>query len=422
MGIPEQGGALQWEVFDEQAERALDFHHPVARHLRAVIKAARGRSRFRRRERHARLTGGMALEWSEPFEEDITAIAVGDAILCGTSSGRVIRKDADSGATLWENRLDHAVSAVCLMDGTPWSGEYGNTPAGSVAVGTTQSTLSVLDGRNGNALWTRALKNISGRGEKVVDIAVADLYGDGRRHLLAATAGWYVNAYTLEGEPLWDTWIRYHVITRLNVLDADGDGKAEVMVGNIYSTPLTVHNADGSFRWSTLEQVGAEGNATTPRRGIRLTEMVVQDINEDGVREIIYGTADGWLYAVSPVDGRECWRLNVVGEVTGLSAAGEHFYVSTEFGRMYGIDRYGAIVWSRTVSDQINGLALCGAHLVASDDTGLYRCDRSGNPSGSLTTPASVTGMVASGDRLYGVLGGTQLCRIHLMNFDDDIR
>jgi hypothetical protein len=108
------------------------------------------------------------------------------------------------------------------------------------------------------------------------------------------------------------------VITALQAADVDGDGRAEVIVGNTYSTPLTVHEFDGAFRWSTLEQVGAEGNATTPRRGIGLTQLRLCDLDGDTRQEILYGTEDGWLFAVEPRRGEELWQLNIVGKVVGL--------------------------------------------------------------------------------------------------------
>ncbi|SVE21833.1 uncharacterized protein METZ01_LOCUS474687, partial [marine metagenome] len=156
-------------------------------------------------------------------------------------------------------------------------------------VGTPDSDLLALETGRGEIRWQRPLENLNRARSPVTALAVADLDGSGKQSVLAATAGWYVNAFSASGQALWANWIRYHVITALCVEDLDGDGKAEVVVGNVYSTPLTVHNWDGSFRWTTLEQVGSEANGTTPRRGVGLTRMVTGDLDGDGLREIVYG-------------------------------------------------------------------------------------------------------------------------------------
>ena len=125
--------------------------------------------------------------------------------------------------------------------------------------------LAALEGRSGEQRWTQTLKN-SGWGAKVSGLAVADLKGQGRTSVIASTVGWYINAFAADGTLEWAEWVRYHAITALAVADVDGDGQAEVIAGTEYSTPLNVHNSDGSFRWTTFEEVGSEGNATTPRR------------------------------------------------------------------------------------------------------------------------------------------------------------
>ena len=144
----------------------------------------------------------------------------------------------------------------------------------------------------------------------------------GKLSVLAGTEGWFVNAFGHDGSSQMGRMVS---ISRHYRAESGRYGRrwksAEILVGTEYCTPLTVHNFDGSFRWSTFEQVGSHGNATTPRRGICLKHMVLCDLNHDGILEIIYGTEDGWVYAVKPQDGAELWHTNLVGEIAlGLSS------------------------------------------------------------------------------------------------------
>ncbi len=102
-----------------------------------------------------------------------------------------------------------------------------------------------------------SLANMWNRGTRVSAIDVADLEGNGDLNVLAGTEGWFVNAFAPDGE-LLDGPNGFDITPspRLQAADVDGDGKAEILVGTEYYTPLTVHNFDGSFRWSTFEQVG----------------------------------------------------------------------------------------------------------------------------------------------------------------------
>ena len=158
--------------------------------------------------------------------------------------------------------------------------------------------------------------------------------------------------------------MRYHEITALAAADVDGDGQAEVIAGTEYSTPLNVHNSDGSFRWTTFEEVGSEGNATTPARArYRPDPSQLVDVDGDGVREIAYGTQDGWIYAVKPQDGAEVWHVNIVGEVVGLIAFPFGLVAASEFGELYAFSYRGELRWHVQIGEWIRAIAPVGNTL-----------------------------------------------------------
>ena len=369
-------------------ERELDDPELAARIRRAPEASPAGLPAAR-----PPVSGGLTERWRREFPHRIRHVCVSDdgklLLAYGTEVACLC---AATGETVWSRCIDAegGASRVHLSD---IDGD-GNPEA---MMGTEDSQLIVLEGDSGVERWRREMANMFNRGTRVSAIAVADLEGNGDLSVLAGTEGWFVNAFANDGSPRWAEWFRYHAITALQVTDTDGDGRAEVLAGTEYYTPLTVHNFDGSFRWSTFEQVGSHGNATTPRRGIGLKHMVLCDLDRDGVLEVVYGTEDGWIYAVKPQDGEEIWHVNLVGEITGLVAMDDVIIASCEFGMMYGFDFIGNMEWHRNEAQWIHALAESGGTIAAAANRREIRTyDVEGHCQGSLELPANVTSLSAA--------------------------
>ncbi len=393
-------GRVYAESF-QGAFRTLDARSSVGRHLLQVLQHTPPVVVPPAIPPKAPPAGGFRPRWQQPLPAT-TAALQGDQLAVGTAEGKLLGLALESGAVQWQMDLGTPASALLLAD------VDGDREAELIA-GTTDSQLFLL--KAGQERWRRPLQNISNRGAAVTALAVADLTGAGPQSVLAGTAGWYVNVFAADGTPQWANWFRYHSITALAVADVDGDGRAEVMAGNVYCTPLTVHNFDGSFRWSTLEQVGSEGNATTPRRGICLTQLNLWDVDGDGVQEIAYGTADGWLYVVKPQDGAEVWRYNLVGEVRGLLRTDEGLLTASEFGGLYCFGPKGQVRWRVQLSSWIRRLVRSGEVLVLETESGLLRCDLKGHPTGSHPLEHPVAGLwPCPGGVVLALAGGPLTC------------
>ncbi|MCC7262283.1 MAG: PQQ-binding-like beta-propeller repeat protein [Candidatus Latescibacteria bacterium] len=356
------------------AYRTLDARSPVGRQLRRLLLEEEPIPGPRPTAAALPQDRGFRTRWQHPVA--VTTAAVhGEELALSTTEGLVQSRSLVTGQVQWQ--ADLGAPATCLL-----LADLDGDRAPELLAGTADSQLVLL--RQGQAQWRQPLRNIWGRPARVNALALADLEATGQASVLAGTAGWYVNAFAADGTPRWANWFRYHPITALAAADVDGDGRAEVMAGNVYSTPLTVHNHDGTFRWSTLEQVGSEGNATTPRRGIGLTHLCLWDADGDGVREIAYGTADGWLYLVKPQDGAEVWRYNLVGEVRGLALTASGLVAASEFGGLYCFGEEGQVRWRHHLSRWIHRLVLSGEVLVAETKAGLLRCGTDGGITGFL--------------------------------------
>ena len=360
--------------------------------LAAAVRSVQAVPAVKPAARRPSVSGGLAQRWRRAFPADVRDISVADdGEMLLASANDVVRLNGATGESVWSRQIDAEGGASRVLvsdidgDGKP-----------EALVGTEDSQLIVLEGDTGDERWRRGLANMWNRGTRVSGVAVADLEGRGDLSVLAGTEGWFVNAFAADGAPKWAEWFRYHAITALKVEDTDGDGRAEILVGTEYCTPLTVHNFDGSFRWSTFEQVGSHGNATTPRRGICLKHMVVCDLDRDGILEIVYGTEDGWVYAVKPHDGAELWHINLVGEISGIVVKEDVLIVACEYGALYGFDFNGTMKWRNHETQWIHALAeSCGTIAVAANRREVRTYDKEGRCQGLLQMPANVTSLTA---------------------------
>ncbi len=331
-------------------------------------------------------------------DEDDSRLIVADA------EGGLICASLDDGSEIWRVTLPSPASVLRTAD-------IDGDGTAEVLVGMTAAEFSVLDGATGTERWRQPLKNLYDSKAAATVVRVADLEGDGQLSVLVGTAGWFVNVFTTDGTPKWAQWFRYHVITAVEAADVDGDGRAEVIVGNTYSTPLNVHEFDGTFRWSTLEQVGAEGNATTPRRGIGLTQLRLSDLDGDGRQEIIYGTEDGWLFAVDPLAGEEIWQHNVVGKVVGLEVTQTGVIAANEFGDVYVLSKSGEITTHRHVSEWIRETTRSAdGMLLAIEGGDVLQLDASGLVTGSQRVPSEIRQLHADPRRIVCLLDDGTIC------------
>ena len=404
-----EGAHWTWQVFDGSPATLKVGQSETAHRICDAMDAVAPESLPAAPEPPSlRPQNGWSAAWSRDLgSTEISAVAIdGELLLVGTEEGEVVQLELGDGAAMWSHQLgpDRIASALLLAD-------IDADGAVEALVGTDDGQLAALEGHSGEQRWGRTLKD-SGWGSKVSGLAVADLDGRDRTSVIASTVGWYINAFTAEGTLEWAEWVRYHAITALAAADVDGDGQAEVIAGTEYSTPLNVHNSDGSFRWTTFEEVGSEGNATTPRRGIGLTHLQLVDVDGDGVREIVYGTQDGWIYAVKPQDGAEVWHVNIVGEVVGLIAFPFGVVAASEFGELYAFSYRGELRWHVQVGEWIRAIAPVGEHIVAAVEKGtLIACDADGRCVRSMAMEAEIRGLwPCRGGVVCSLAGGWLSC------------
>lgn len=98
---------------------------------------------------------------------------------------------------------------------------------------------------------------------------------------------------------------------------------------------------------------------------------------------IVFGTQDGFLYAVDRQSARKRWALFLDAPVFSGVAAGsfngqEHYYVGSDKGVFYAVDTFGKKVWSFRTNGKIRSepMLLGNAVIFGSGDNQLYGLDR----------------------------------------------
>lgn len=152
-------------------------------------------------------------------------------------------------------------------------------------------------------------------GWEVLDIALADLDGDGRNDLIRASKIGLFSDITIsynQGDGLFSLPIEFDIlkgptITRIATTDFDGDGDIDILLCLAYAKRSFENDQDKSvilylensgngqdFNWlffPVLEYLNLEGPNDTLKR-VLCRDMVVADMNNDGIDDIVLTVQD----------------------------------------------------------------------------------------------------------------------------------
>ena len=155
-----------------------------------------------------------------------------------------------------------------------------------VACGLSNGSILAISGANGTVLWTTS---VSGT---VVDLnLLPDVDGNGYPELLPSGIGMY-NFYCIDafsGNVIWSIPAVDQIFVNVSIPDITGDGIWDVVGGTGFNTSIlyAINGATDSIIW--------QRNMSGPVE----SAYWIDDVDGNNMPDILAGTRDGWIYAIS---------------------------------------------------------------------------------------------------------------------------
>jgi hypothetical protein len=212
---------------------------------------------------------------------------------------------SDDGQVLWE--LEIYSGSVYQQQGLTNTDDIDEDGFEDIIAGTAWGDRSVvaISSKTGNVLW-KYQTNSFGAGGWVYQVdAKFDFNGDGFPDVLAATGNDFDNTgpkrvFCLNGKtgaPIWNAPLNGAVYSVMGIPDFNGDGIPDVIAGasNAAETQgrvVGINGINGAVLWEY----------TTSGTAVFALEKL-DDINGDGIPDIIAGSFNGNYYLMNPVNG-----------------------------------------------------------------------------------------------------------------------
>jgi hypothetical protein len=255
-------------------------------------------------------------DWQAETPSDIETVQPYDQdhVLVATEGDRNLHKmEINTGKTVWAIKpptsngnggsfgdRNVVITSDINKDGYP-----------DIIWGTAWASRSVyaISGKDGSAIWQYdTYKNPEGESGWVLDVAIhEDTNGDGIQEVLFITGEDDQSAYMIDGATGKFIWKKHFAWGSpqkvLSIPDINDDGVADVIVG-MDSRMGMVYALSGKAFYSpeTLWELHVD---YTTYEG-----LVVEDIDQDGIRDIVINTWGGDVMALSSVDGSKIWEIN----------------------------------------------------------------------------------------------------------------
>jgi hypothetical protein len=299
------------------------------------------------------------------YIQDISGDGIEDVIVCSEDDYiRAFNGNASgTSQVLWEREIYSG--SVYQQNALSITGDINEDGYDDIIVGTAWGDRSIvaLSGKTGEQLWKHQTNNYGGGGWVYQTDTRFDYNNDGFPDVLAATGNDGDNTgprrvYCLDGKtgtPIWESFINSAAFAVMGMPDINGDDIPDAVAGATSpgDTPgrvIAINGANGQPIWSY----------NTSGTAVFALEML-DDINEDGIPDIIAGSFNGNYYLLDAANGQPINQgylgNNLILQFFRLDDINGDGYVDimpTKSGNSFMvIDGYsGDFVWSKTMADQ----------------------------------------------------------------------
>ncbi|TMC23285.1 MAG: hypothetical protein E6J34_03250 [Chloroflexi bacterium] len=278
--------------------------------------------------------------WFHTTDDWVTSVHAGDIdgdgdleVLIGSRDGSVTALTSKKGAVKWREteQQEEWIGTVYCIDNVRAADRT------RVVIGSRNNKVIALD-ETGKRLW------LYNTGQVVRRVRVLDVNGDGKLEVIVGSEDFCVHALSCDtGELLWkyptNGWIR-----AVYSIDLDGDGELETLAtsGDKY---LYVLDSNGKLKWRRYI-------------GSKVHSLFAIDLDKDGEIEILIGSDAKDLCALTP-DGQKKWEFEPENRIHSINVADLNndgrleVIAASEDEHIYFLDDHGNLLWKHFLGHRI---------------------------------------------------------------------
>jgi len=163
----------------------------------------------------------------------------------------------------------------------------------------------------------------------------------------------HVYAYDWNYHKVWSKDLGSDIESAPSLEDINADGILDVIIGTEDGRMMVLNGQDGQAFWSI--QVPFQPSWTYPEERSFMASPVVLDVNRDGIRDIIIGSRNGSFYAFDGKTGDILWTFKTETPSGILSSAtynGGKFTVTDSYGYLYQVAKSGRVSQKKSILGQ----------------------------------------------------------------------
>ncbi len=226
-------------------------------------------------------------------------------VILGLRSGKVIALNKDGNIfPNWEYDIGYLVRQIAISEHEP----------DVIVIGSEDRSVHVVEGTNGHLLWKYPTAGW------VRSVCIYDLDGDGQEEILAGSGDHNLSIFTVKGELLYSFSTAYQIYA-LAAGPLETGGPAHIITSSNYKSlsAWKITRLSPTGEWHCSQVWSRSPAEEDPLFRKRVHSIYVEDLNKDGMAEILAGSEDGHLVVLDRA-GELLWKRDFGACVNRVSA------------------------------------------------------------------------------------------------------